>query len=168
MLFCPNMTYFYIFSWRNTKNQAFPNSQFCKRNYASGKFTNKKHEKPTLHSLIAKHVLEISIELKFLWKRFEEKQCFTVMVWIGYLIVFIKPCSHGVTLLCTWENETLWGLSSSPITQVLQTLAQSFIKLIHWALNKFLIELNRKLVQSLVYRVYYCIVKVFTSVKGFL
>ena len=46
----------------------------------SAKLTNKKHRKPTLHSLIAKHVLEMSIKLKFQCERFEKKQYFALMI----------------------------------------------------------------------------------------
>ena len=35
------------------------------KNNESAECTNNKHRKPTLHSLIAKHVLEMSIKLKF-------------------------------------------------------------------------------------------------------
>ena len=68
------------------KNQAFPSSHFSKKNLESAKFTSKKHGKSTLHSLIAKHVLEISIKLKFQCERFEKKQCFAVMVlnWFSF------------------------------------------------------------------------------------
>ena len=46
------------------------------------------------------------------------------------------------------QNNTLSAFSRSPQVQAWQTLAQSFIKFIHLALNKFSIELNRKVVQS--------------------
>ena len=38
---------------------------FAKKNPESAEFTNKKHGKPTLHFLIAKHVLEMSMKLKY-------------------------------------------------------------------------------------------------------
>ena len=43
-----------------------------KKNHESAEFTNKKHGKPTLHSLIAKHALEMSIKLRFQCERFEK------------------------------------------------------------------------------------------------
>ena len=103
--------------------------------------------------------------------------------WIGFLFVFIKACSQDATFiirffciimlkpkkwfmnqwiwkeLCTSQNKTLSTFSLSPHVQVLQMLARSFIKFILWALNKFTIELNRKLVQSAVNWSYYCTVK---------
>ena len=42
------------------------------KNFESANFVNKKHEKPTLLSLIAKHVLEMSVKLKFQCERFEK------------------------------------------------------------------------------------------------
>ena len=78
----------YVCSWRNTKNQALPNSQFCKKNHGSAEFTNKKHGKPTLHSLIAKHVLEISIKLKFQCEHSEKKQRFALMVLNWFPVCF--------------------------------------------------------------------------------
>ena len=45
-------------------------------------------------------------------------------------------------------KQNLSALCISPHAQVLQTLARSFIKFIHLALNRFSIELNRKDVQS--------------------
>ena len=50
------------------------------KNLESTEFTNKKHGKPTLHSLIAKHVLEMSVKLKFQCVRSEKKHCFAVVV----------------------------------------------------------------------------------------
>ena len=42
--------------------------------------TNKNHGKPTPHSLIANHVLEMSVKLNFLCERFEKKQSFAMIV----------------------------------------------------------------------------------------
>ena len=64
---------FYVCSWRNAENQAFLNSHFCKKSVEIAKFTKKKHGKPTLLSLIAKHVFEMSVKLKFQCERFEKK-----------------------------------------------------------------------------------------------
>ena len=46
-----------------TKNPAFPSSHF--KNLESSEFTNKKYRKTTIHSLIANHVLKMSVKLKF-------------------------------------------------------------------------------------------------------
>ena len=61
--------------------------------------------------------------------------------------------------LSTSQNKSLSAFSLSPHVQVLQMLARFFIKFIHWPLNKFSIELNRKLVQSSANWFYYCAVK---------
>ena len=67
------------------KNQALPNTHFLHKNLQSAKFINKKHRKPTLHSLIAGH---LSVKLKFQCIRFEKKHCFTVVVLNWFSICF--------------------------------------------------------------------------------
>ena len=59
------------------KSQALPNSHFCNK---ISKVTDSKDGKPTLHSLIANYVLEMSVKLKFQCERFEKKHCFAVVV----------------------------------------------------------------------------------------
>ena len=79
--------------------------------------------------------------------------------WISFPFVFIKADSHHATYIivyfCSimlklkkWLFITLSAFSLSPHVQVLQTLAWLFMMFIHWALDKFSFELNRKLVQS--------------------
>ena len=92
IIFCPKMIYFYVCSGRNTKNQDLPNSHFCKKNLVSVEFTDKNHGKPTLHSLIAQHVLEMSVKLIFQYERFEKKHCFALMVLNSFLICFYLKC----------------------------------------------------------------------------
>ena len=71
------------------KNQALTDKQsFLHKNLESAEFTNKKHGKPTLHSLIANHVLEMSVKLKFQCVRFEKKHCFALLVFNCFLICF--------------------------------------------------------------------------------
>ena len=109
------------------------------------------------------------------------KRSIVLLWWLrtGFLFVFTKACSHDATRflftimlipkkwfmnqwiwkeLCTSINDTLSTFSQSPHVQVLQTLARSFIKFIHWALKNFSVELNRKL-QSSVNSFHYCTVK---------
>ena len=62
------------------KNRALPNSHFLHENLESAEFTNKKHGKPTLHSLIVSYVLEMPVKLKFQCVRFEKKHCFALAV----------------------------------------------------------------------------------------
>ena len=50
------------------ENEALPNSH---KNLESAEFINKKRGKPTLHSMITNHVLEMSVTLKFQPVRFE-------------------------------------------------------------------------------------------------
>ena len=69
------------------------------KDHESAEFTNKKHGKPTLHSLIARHVLEMSIKLKFQCERFENKHCFALVVLNWFLFVFIKACSQNATCI---------------------------------------------------------------------
>ena len=59
--------------------------RFCQtvilqKNIESAEFINKKHGKTTLHSLIAKHVLEMFVILIFQCVRFEKRQCFALVV----------------------------------------------------------------------------------------
>ena len=63
---------------------------FLHKNLENAEFTNKKHGKPTLHSLIAKHVLEISVKLKFHCVRFNKKHCFALMVLNRFPISFYQ------------------------------------------------------------------------------
>ena len=48
------------------------NQSFLHKNLESVEFVNKKHGKPTLHSLIANHVVEMSVKLKFRFVRFQK------------------------------------------------------------------------------------------------
>ena len=50
------------------------------KNLKNAEFTNKKHKKPTLHSLIANHVLEMSVKLKLQCIRFKKRHCFALVV----------------------------------------------------------------------------------------
>ena len=58
----------------------FTKESFLRDNLESAEFTNKKHGKPTLHSLITNHVLEMSVKLKFECVHFETKHCFALVV----------------------------------------------------------------------------------------
>ena len=50
------------------------------KNLESAELTNNKNGKPTLHSPIADHVLEMSFKLTFLYEHFEKKQSLALMV----------------------------------------------------------------------------------------
>ena len=63
------------------KIQALSNSHLILyKNLESAEFTNKKYGKPTLDSLVANHVLEMSVKLKFQCVRFEKKHCFLLFL----------------------------------------------------------------------------------------
>ena len=62
------------------EKSGFPKQLFLQESLESAEVTNKKHWKPTLYSLIAKHVLEMSVKLKFQCECFEKEQCFALMV----------------------------------------------------------------------------------------
>ena len=49
------------------KNQALPNSHFCIKisKALNSPVVDRKHRKPTLQSVIANHVLDMSVNLKF-------------------------------------------------------------------------------------------------------
>ena len=136
------------------KTRALKNSMLHK-NAKSTKFTNKKHRKPTLHSPIANHVLEMSVKLNLQYVRFKKKHCFALMVLNRFPICFYQglftPCNlyHRIVLYYYAETKEMvyeslnlkgvvyepkqnsFSLHSMTIVQVLQTLARSFIKFIH-------------------------------------
>ena len=76
------------------KNQALPNVILHIKNLESTEFINKKHGKLFLHSLLANHMLELSVKLKFQLIRFEKKHCFAVVV-----LNWIKAYSHDVSCI---------------------------------------------------------------------
>ena len=62
IIFWPNMIWCWWFqSEKYEKNQALSKSPFCMKMLKARIHTNKKHGKPTLHSFIANHVLEMSV-----------------------------------------------------------------------------------------------------------
>ena len=68
-----------VSSWRNVK------IRLCKtgilhKNLESAEFTYNKYGKPTLHSLTANHVIEMSVKVRFKWVRFKKKHCFALVV----------------------------------------------------------------------------------------
>ena len=76
----------------------FIKQSFLHKNLESAEFTNKKHENPTLQSLIANHVLEVSVKLKFQCVHFEKAHCFVLVVLNCFPIV------------CTVYLELRWDL----------------------------------------------------------
>ena len=72
----------------------FTKQSFLHKNLVSAEFTNKEHGKPTLHSLIANHVLEMSVKLTFQCACFEKKHCFALVVFS-----WIKTRSHDAAYI---------------------------------------------------------------------
>ena len=125
------------------------------KNLESVKFTYNKKGKPTLHSLIANHVLEMYVRLKFKYVRIKKKYCFALVVLNRFPICFYQGlftrCDlyHRILLYyypetkeMIYESVNLKGvvyepkqnsfsLQSITTRTVLQTLARSFIKFIH-------------------------------------
>ena len=80
IIFCLNMIHFLCFQLEKYEESGFTKQLFLqKKNLGSVEFTNKKHGKPTQNSLIAKHMLEMSVKLKFQCVYFE-KHCFVLVV----------------------------------------------------------------------------------------
>ena len=85
------------------------------KNLESAEFTDKKHGKPTLHSLIAHHVLRMSVKLKFQRVHFEKKHCFALVVLKWFPVCFYQGmftrCDlyHTIILHCYAEtNEMIY------------------------------------------------------------
>ena len=70
-----------------------PNSHSFFKN--SQKPPNSPTRKPTLHSLTAKHVLEMSVKLNLLCVRFEKKQTFALVVLNWFSTCFYYFISNG-------------------------------------------------------------------------
>ena len=76
------------------KTQASTKQSFLQKNVEYAEFDNNEHWKPTLHSLIGNHVLEMAVKLKFQCARLEKKHCFALVV-----LNWIKACSHDATCI---------------------------------------------------------------------
>ena len=82
-----------------------------------------------------------------------------------FLICFLRPVHtmqllwyNSFVLLC-WNQRNDLRISEFETSCVRAKTKLIQLQFIHWALNKFSIELNRKLVQSSVNWFYYCTVK---------
>ena len=62
------------------KKSDFSKPSFLQKHLESAEFTNKKHRKPTLYSLTAEHVLEMSIKRELQCVCFGKQQCFALLV----------------------------------------------------------------------------------------
>ena len=74
------------------------------KNLESVEFTNMKHGKPILHSLIANHVPEMSVKLKFKCVRLKKKYCFALVVLNRFAIFFYK----GLFISCDLYHSMLF------------------------------------------------------------
>ena len=80
IIFCPNMIHFLCLYFQKYQKPGFTKQSFLHKNLESAEFTDKKHRKPTLHSLIANHVLEMSVKPRFRCVRVEKKHCFVLVI----------------------------------------------------------------------------------------
>ena len=87
-IFCPNTIYFLCLQLEKYEQSSFIKQSFLHKSLESAEFTNKKHEKPTLQSLIANHVLKVSLKLKLQCVCFEKEHCFALVVLNCFLICF--------------------------------------------------------------------------------
>ena len=71
IIFYPNMASFSCLLLE--KYEKSGQTVILHKDHESDEFTNKKHGKPILHSLIAIHMLEKSVKLKFQCVRFKKK-----------------------------------------------------------------------------------------------
>ena len=67
--------------------------------WESAELTNKKKGKPTLHSLIANHVLEMSVKLKVHCVHFNRHRFALVILNRFPIFPFIKTCSNDATCI---------------------------------------------------------------------
>ena len=70
-----------------------------RKNLQNAEFTYIKHGKPTLHSLIANHVLEMFVKLGFNCIRLKRNTVLLWWFWTCFPFVFIKACSHDATCI---------------------------------------------------------------------
>ena len=81
------------------KKSGFEKTVILRENLENAEFANNRHVKPTLHSLIANHVLRISVKLKFQCVRLK-KHCFALVILNRFPIcIYIKDFSHDATCI---------------------------------------------------------------------
>ena len=90
IIFYPDMIYFLLFQLEKYEKSGFAKQSCCINIWKGPNSPTTKHGKPTLHSLIANHVLEMSAKLKFKCERFKKKQCFALVVLNGFPICFYQ------------------------------------------------------------------------------
>ena len=114
IIFYPNMICFWRFQSEKYEKSGF-GQVILHKNFESTKFTNKKHGKPTLHSLIAYHVLEMSVKLRSQCVCFKKKLfCSRGFESVSYL--FLSRPVHtmrlvlqdSLLLLCWNQRNDSW------------------------------------------------------------
>ena len=98
IIFCPNLIYFLCLYLEKYEKSGFTEQSILHKNLESAELTNKKHGKPTLHSLIANHVLQMSVKLKFQCVRFERNHCFALVVLNMFPFLFLLRPVHTMRL----------------------------------------------------------------------
>ena len=90
------------------KNQVLP--VILHKNLKSAELNNRKYGKPILHSLIANHVLEMSVKLKFQCARYKKKHCFALVALNLFSICFYQglftQCNLYHKILLSYYAET--------------------------------------------------------------
>ena len=109
-IFCPNIIYLLCLYLKKSEKSGLTKQSFLHKNLECAKFTSRKYVKPTLHSLIANHVLEMSVKLKFQCVRFEKKHRFALVVSNWFPICFyqglLTRCDLHHTILLYYFDET--------------------------------------------------------------
>ena len=70
------------------ESRDLPNNHFLRKNVEKAEFTDKKRGKLTLHSLIANHVLEMSVKFKFQCVRLKLEASFAMVLFSWFSICF--------------------------------------------------------------------------------
>ena len=100
----------------------------------SAEFTNNKHGKPTLHSLIANHVLEMSVKLNFRCIGLKKKHCFGLVALNlspirCYQCLFTRCDLYHSILLCYYAETKEMSYDSVNLMGVVYKPKQNFFSI---------------------------------------
>ena len=90
IIFYPNRSMFDVSSWTNMKKQGLQNSHFALKSRKRRIHLQQAREANSAYSLIANHVLEMSVKLKFKCVCFKKKHCFALVVLNRFSICFYQ------------------------------------------------------------------------------
>ena len=90
-----------MIDFRRFQLRKYEKPDFAKQSFFHKKYRihQQEHEKPTLHSLIANHVLEISIKLKFQCVRFKKEALFCSGGFQSVSYLFLSRPVHTMRLV---------------------------------------------------------------------